>query len=351
MANTDTDNIRVGLVGAGGIALFRHIPGLKKIDGVTIVSLCNRSRASSEKVAQEHGIERIYDDWRDLVNADDTDAIFVGTWPYLHCPVTLAALEAGKHVFTQARMAMNAAEARTMLAAARRNPHLVTQICPAPHTLLVDRTVRRLIAEGYLGDVLALDIRESGPFIDRDAPLHWRNDESLSGMNIMSMGMLYETVLKWVGPTTRITALANTFVKARRIADGSLRATTIPDHLGVFGELACGAQLTLQASAVMGHGWTGATVYGSEATLRYRLFDDKLYAARRGADGDDPFHPIDIPAGERGEWRAEEEFVSAIRGRESVTHINFVDGVRYMEFSEAVHHSLREQRTVAVPFQ
>ena len=133
--------------------------------------------------------------------------------------------------------------------------------------------------------------------------------------------------------------------------DGTLRATTIPDHLVVLGELACGAQLTLQTSSVMGHGWSGVTVYGSEATLRYKLFDDKLYAARRGDEGDDPFQPIDIPAAEFGPWRAEEEFVSAIRGHEQVTHINFVDGVRYMEFSEAVHRSLREQRTVAVPFQ
>ena len=349
MANTD--NIRVGIIGAGGIVLLRHIPGLKKIDGVTLVSVCNRSRASSEKIAREHGIETIYDDWRELVNAGDTDAVFVGTWPYLHCPATLAALAAGKHVFTQARMAMNASEARKMLAAARSNPHLVTQICPAPHTLAVDRTVRRLIVEGYLGDLLAIEICDGGAFIDRDAPLHWRNDESLSGMNIMTMGMLYETILKWVGPATRITALASTFVKARRVDDGTLRATTIPDHLVVLGELACGAQLTLQTSSVMGHGWSGVTVYGSEATLRYKLFDDKLYAARRGAEGDDPFQPIDIPASEFGPWRAEEEFVSAIRGQEQVTHINFVDGVRYMEFSEAVHRSLREQRTVAVPFR
>ena len=48
----------------------------------------------------------------------DIDAIVIGTWPYLHCPITLAALEAGKHVLTEARMSMNAAEAHRMLAAA-----------------------------------------------------------------------------------------------------------------------------------------------------------------------------------------------------------------------------------------
>jgi predicted dehydrogenase len=346
-----TDAIRVGIVGAGGITRRRHIPGLQAIDGVEIVSVCNRSRSSSQGVAKEHSIGQVYDHWQELVTADESDAIVIGTWPYLHCPVTLAALESGKHVFTQARMAMNASEARAMLTAARRNPHLVAQVSPAPHSLPVDSTVRRLISEGHVGDVLAVDIRQGGDFIDREAPLHWRHDESLSGLNIMAMGMLYETILKWVGPATRITAMANTFVRARRADDGTLVTTTIPDHLGVLGELACGAQLSVQVSAVMGHGWSGATVYGSEATLRYKLLDDQLYSARRGDEGEDPFRPIEIPDGERGSWRAEEEFVAAIRGEETITRLNFVDGVRYMEFSEAVYRSIREQRTVAVPFQ
>ena len=92
------------------------------------------------------------------------------------------------------------------------------------------------------------------------------------------------------------------------------------------------------------HRW----VFGSEATLRYALQSDELYAARRG---DADFNRIDIPEAERGVWRAEEEFISAIRGNEVVTYTDFVHGVRYMEFTEAVHRSIREQRTVAVPFQ
>src|SRR3989454_7962268 len=48
---------------------------------------------------------------RELVEMDDTNAICIGTWPYLHAPVTIAALARGKHVLCEARMAMNAAEA------------------------------------------------------------------------------------------------------------------------------------------------------------------------------------------------------------------------------------------------
>src|SRR6266487_6990076 len=113
------ETIRIGIVGAGGNTTARHIPGLQAIDGCAIVSVCNRSRASSQRVADQFGIPTIYDSWQELVAAPDNDAIVIGTWPYLHCRATLAALAAGKHVLCEARMAMNLQEAIAMRDAAR----------------------------------------------------------------------------------------------------------------------------------------------------------------------------------------------------------------------------------------
>ena len=88
-----TDNtIRVGIVGAGANTRSMHIPKLKAIPGVEIVSVCNRSRASSEQVAQEFGIPNVYDYWWELIAAPDTNAIVIGTWPYMHSRLTQAAL-------------------------------------------------------------------------------------------------------------------------------------------------------------------------------------------------------------------------------------------------------------------
>ena len=119
------ETIRIGIVGAGANTVAKHIPGLQGIDGCQIVSVCNRSHESSERVARQFGIPTIYDSWQELVAAPDTDAIVIGTWPYLHCPITLAALQAGKHVLTEARMSMNAAEAHQMRDAAQKHPKLV----------------------------------------------------------------------------------------------------------------------------------------------------------------------------------------------------------------------------------
>ena len=143
--------VRLGIVGAGRNTRERHIPGFQAIPGVELVSVANRSRESGERAAKEFGIAKVYDNWLELVQADDTNAILIGTWPYMHCPITLAALEANKHVLTEARMAMNTQEAQTMLAASRRKPHLITQVVPSPFTFKADRVVRELLADGYLG--------------------------------------------------------------------------------------------------------------------------------------------------------------------------------------------------------
>ena len=340
------DIIRVGIVGAGNNTTKHHIPGLQAIEGVEIVSVCNRSRESSERVAGQFGITTTYDHWTDLVEGPDTNAIVIGTWPYLHRPATLAALAADKHVMCEARMAMSAREAHAMLAAAAGKPHLIAQVVPSPFTLRVDKTAKRLIAEGYLGDVLAVEVHEKGAFVDRDAPLTWRQDFDRSGYNVMLLGVWYEAVMRWVGEATRVMALGKTYVKMRQDPkSGAMRAVRIPEHLDVIADMACGAQAHFALSQVSGLApANGMTVFGSDGTLR--TADDRLYGAQRG---DTTLQEIPIPPEEEGGWRVEEEFVNAIRGNEVITHTTFEDGAKYMEFTEAVGRSMAKGKAITLP--
>src|SRR6266550_7810110 len=127
-----THSLRIGLIGAGANTRSRHIPGLKAIEDVQIVAVCNRRPGSTAAAAREFGIAKTYEHWQDLVADPDIDAVVIGTWPYLHCPITLAALEAGKHVLTEARLSMDAAEAYQMHEAAQRHERLVAQVVPSP---------------------------------------------------------------------------------------------------------------------------------------------------------------------------------------------------------------------------
>src|SRR5437899_2959380 len=148
-----TKTLRIGLVGAGSNTRARHIPGFRALPAVEIVSVCNRRPSSTAAVAHAFSIPRTFEHWQDLVADPDIDAVVIGTWPYLHCPITLAALEAGKHVLTEARMCLNAAEAHRMLAASKTYPELVTQIVPSPFGLGGQRVVEELLAGGYIGEL------------------------------------------------------------------------------------------------------------------------------------------------------------------------------------------------------
>ncbi|MBC8244933.1 MAG: Gfo/Idh/MocA family oxidoreductase [Verrucomicrobia bacterium] len=337
-------DVRVGIVGAGANTTAKHIPLLQAIAGVEIVGVANRSEGSSAAVAERFGIPKTYGHWEQAVADTDTNAIVIGTWPYLHCPVTLAALDAGKHVLTEARMAMDAGEARHMLDASLANPALVAQVVPSPITLFADATIQRLITEGYLGRLLAVESRVRGGFLDSQSPMHWRQNRELSGNNILALGIYYEAIMRWVGRAANVMARAKTFTGKRLNETGELQPIEVPEHLDIAADLECGAQLHLQQSAVAALLEDDAVyLFGSEGTLR--LTGDKLFGGRKG---DREFTEISITEGERGEWRVEADFVAAIRGEHRVTHTTFADGVHYMEFTDAVARSIRTGRVEAV---
>src|SRR5437867_1493979 len=330
--------IRVGFVGAGANGRKHHIPKLRAQPGIELTAVANRTKESGDRIAAEFGVKRVYADWRELVRAPDIDAVCIGTWPNMHPEISVAALGAGKHVLCEARMAMNAAAGRPMLEASRRAPHLVAQLVPAPHTLEVDSTLKSLLAEGYAGEVLAVELQAAqGRFLDRDEPLHWRHDASLSGLNVLNMGIWYEAMMRWLGPAHRVTAMTKIAVPRRRDATGAWHDVRVPDHVDVLAQLQSGAVAHLRFSAVTALAPPSEVwIFGSEGTLRLEADARRLSGARRGEDA---LREIPIPADRRIGWRVEEEFVSAIRGRETVRRTTFEDGVRYMEFTAAVARS------------
>jgi len=342
-----TDTIRVGVVGAGNNTRNRHIPGLQAIPGVEVVAVCNRSRESSQQVVDEFNLERVEESWEDIVTAEDLDAVVIGTWPYMHCLVGCQALFGGKHVMTEARMAMNADEAYEMRDAARNNPDLVAQVVPSPFTLAYDAYIQELIANGYLGELLAINVvQRGGGFLNPTAPLTWRQDFAYSGFNTLALGIFYEALARWVGHADGVSAMGKVSQRMRPDADGVMRAVRIPDHLNVMASMECGAIANLQFSTVTGADPAGYfTLYGSEGTLHLDV-KQGLSGARKGEDA---LQPLEVPAEKQGRWRVEEEFVGAIRGEEPIVLTTFEEGVRYMEFTEAVARSVLEGGTIALP--
>jgi predicted dehydrogenase len=348
--------IRIGMIGAGANTRKHHIPGLANQSGVAVVAVADRSKESGERVAQEFGIEYVATDWTEIVDDDHIDAVCIGTWPYMHAPMTIAALETGKHVLCEARMAMNALEAHAMLEASRKRPGLTAQIVPAPHTLAFDQTIVDMISKGYIGDLISLDahVAAGSQFPQWDSAVHWRHDRDFCGNNVMSMGIWYEAIMRWIGPASTVHAVGQTVVTHRRGEDGHRVAMAIPDHIEVSCRMAQGGQIRLMVSTVIGHAPAlSISIYGTEGTIRLAQGEAaggglQLAAGRRGDAG---LRPVDIDPKKRGGWRVEEEFINAIRGKEPVTHTDLVTAVKYMEWTDAVARSARSGATVHLPLE
>jgi predicted dehydrogenase len=145
--------------------------------------------------------------WADLLALPDLDIVWIGTPPYMHSAVTVSALEAGKHVFCQARMAMDLAEAEEMLATAKRFPQLVTMLCPPPFGLKGDLLVKKLLAENYLGRPHHIRLQSfTGAYLNADAAPHWRQRIEISGLNVLALGIYVEVLQRWLGNITGVYA-------------------------------------------------------------------------------------------------------------------------------------------------
>jgi predicted dehydrogenase len=341
------EEIRVGLIGAGGNVRRRHIPGFQKVDRCEIVAVANRSIESGQRVANQFNIPRVYASWQELLDDDSINAVCIGTWPYMHRTLTLAALAKGKHVLTEARMASTAQEARDMLEASLRHSHLVCQLTPTSTSYKLDNLLKRMINEGYLGEVLSVEMqRLRTGFADFGGDLHWRHDWRLSGYNTLNIGASYESMMRWLGRGNRVMAMSKVHVPFRRQANGHRTSVTIPDHVDILYELANGAQVHMRMSATTGLSSGNQTwIYGSEGTI-YVDQQQNVFAGRRG---DSQLSEVPNPPEQQAYYRVEEQFTNAIRGTEEVDMVAFETGVHYMEWTEAVYRSAKTGQAVYLP--
>jgi predicted dehydrogenase len=339
--------IRVGIIGAGGIVSSVHVPGLKRQAGVELAAVANRSLESSRRAAAELGIARAYASWEDLLAAGGLDAVLIGTWPYMHRTITLAALDAGLHVLCQARMANDAAEAREMLAASQRHPQLVCQLVPTSGTYRIDRALQRLLGEGFVGDILSVEVQMlQRSFANFAGELDWRHDPEFSGINVLNVGGTYESAMRWLGDGNRVMAKTRVHVPMRRDEQGRQRPATIPDHVEVLYELRNGAPVRMKFSETTGlSAGNQIWIFGSEGTIHVDN-EQRIFVGRRG---DQALAELPNPREQQAAHRVEEEFVNAIRGRERVTMNTFEIGVRYMEWTEAIHRSAASGTTITLP--
>lgn len=333
--------IRIGIVGAGGIVKQRHLPGLRALPNVQITAVANSSLASAEAFCREFAPEaQPIARWEDVVDNENVDVVWIGAHPNMHHDATDFALQCGKHVFTQARMAAILSQAERMWEYAQSHPELVTAICPAPHGMKGGEMVKKLLAEGAIGvPYHALLHSFNAAWLDASQPAHWRQKEEISGIQILTLGIYTEVLQKWLGHIVEVEARGQVVIPERQGV-----TVDIPDFVNVLARFRSGLEATMLFSGVAAHAPTDKLwLFGSEGTLSYDFTTDELCLGKPGGS----LEVVPVPTEMQREWTVERDFIQAVRDPSAPRpKPDFTEGVCYMRVVEAVWQAMENRAAV-----
>lgn len=177
--------LRIGILGAAGIAPAAIIRPARRRDDVVIAAVASRSADAATEYAALNGIKTAYGSYAELFADPSIDLVYNALPPSGHAPMTIAALEAGKHVLCEKPFALNAGEARRMREVAdSTDRRLIEAFHDRYHPLSLE--IDAIVASGIIGDVVSLmaDFSVSNPF----DPLSIRHDPAVGGGALMDLG-------------------------------------------------------------------------------------------------------------------------------------------------------------------
>ncbi len=120
------EEVNIGLIGAGNLAKWAHLPAINKASGANLLAVYSSSGARGKSYALRFGANYACSDYNEMLVDPDIDVILVSSASHHHAAQTVAALDAGKHVFVEKPMAVSVDECREIYRAAKRNQK---QVC------------------------------------------------------------------------------------------------------------------------------------------------------------------------------------------------------------------------------
>ena len=245
-ASVDTTPLRWGIAATGSIAASM-CEAVRTLPDAEIVAVGSRTQDAADSFARRFGIDRAHGSYEALWADDDVDIVYIASPHSHHRDMTIGALDAGKHVLCEKAFAINAAQAREMVDAARRNDRFLmeamwTWFIPA----VVD--IRRRVLDGEIGELKVVEANFGIPVTDPDGR-HRRID--LAGGAMLDVGIY---------PVTFARFLAGDPVNAK--VSGTLGATGVDATVGGVVSFADGALGVFHTSLDMMTS-LGASVFGT----------------------------------------------------------------------------------------
>jgi predicted dehydrogenase len=355
--------IGIALIGSGGIALANHVPGIALCpQRAKLVALCDTNPATLQKASQATGVTVTTTDYREILKRDDVQAVIIATPNFVHAPIALDAIAAGKHVLCEKPIAMNLAEAVKMYKAAeaakvRHMTAFTYRFVPAMHYM------SHLVQSGALGKPYHFRAQRFQDWGDRN--LAWRQVKKLAATGELGDMLSHRIDFgHWlVGPMTRVSAALKRFIDTR-----GGEPSDLDDWVAMIADFENGATGVLESTKLAtGRGEGGRSpdvceVNATEGTAVYRLGEPM--AVEIGRKGEAGLKKIPVPfdfqrwPGSPRDPAAGDPIVTfrydqAVEFIDAITHQrpcrpSFLDGVRAQAVMEAALTSDRERRWVEV---
>jgi predicted dehydrogenase len=361
----------IGVIGAGRWANWAHLPGWARDERCQIVGVCDLDAQRAGDAAQKYDAVAAQN-YRELLERDDIDIIDVVTRDSEHFEISMAAIEAGKHVLSEKPVAHDFQDVRRAADLARAKG-LKTKVGLTFRYSPAVRYLKDLIARGDLGTPYIYNAYEqNSQWLNPQTPLRSSeraNDGPIKVASLEGYGAPVIDIGHWLmdSDLTAVVGVLRNFVPERMIAaTGVMTRTNIDDGDIFIGEFASGAICSVQSSFVTVGNYPGieVRVYGSEGAAIARLVEEfGICETFKMARPDDvEFRDVAVPdtyypagGSPRESWRTlyyanlTANFASEVLGDRDGNEGNFDDGLWVQEVVNAVEISHRERRWVTLP--
>lgn len=268
----------IGVIGCGKIAQLRHLPEYQANAAADIKAVCDSNYARAKEVAEKYGA-RAYRTYEEILALPDIDAVSVCTANFAHAEITIAALNAGKHVLCEKPMALDLKSCEDMVRAAEKNgKHLL--IGHNQRLLAAHQKAGKLIREGAIGKIITVRsvFAHSGPetwSIDSGSNT-WFFDKNKAIMGVMADLGIHKTDLVHYltgQNAVSVTAFADTLDKKK--SDGTF--IDVEDNAFCIYQLSKGAAASVSVSwSCYGEEDNSTVIYGSQGTMK--IFAEREHA-------------------------------------------------------------------------
>ena len=298
------DDVRIGIIGANptaGWAGRAHMPGIKAgVPGVSLAAVSTTRQESADEAKVTFGADYAFDDHRKMLELDDVDVVAVVVKLPLHYELAKDVIESGKNVYVEWPLGTTTAQAQE-LAALAKEKGVRTGIGLQARRSAEFLHIKKLIADGYVGDVLSVDMTQFGSgALARPSGRIWMRDRA-AGANVLTItfGHAIDLLMTAVGRFDTLSAMVTTQVHEWTATDtGEKFSADAPDDICVIGRLKSGAAVSVHVgssgTATTGHRFVVAGTKGS-LVVTAAASPHVSPSVLSGQQGDDELKPIDVP--------------------------------------------------------